>query len=255
MLKKLIKAIIKNEAKPVNQDNIIVEAIDLVNKNAVVKRYDIINALIHKNNYKSYVEIGVRNPEECFNYIQCESKIAVDPGVEGDFKVDFKLTSDEFFAQNTQKFDLIFIDGLHIDDQVKKDIENSINAINPNGTIVLHDCNPPSLHHAREDYYDFNTPATVYWNGTVWKALVDFRASAYAHKYECQVVNTDWGIGIIKASASSKPIVNDNPFYAFRKFEQDRERYIGLISIEQFTAKYLDNDSTLMASANNVASA
>ena len=32
-------------------------------------RYDIINDLIHKNNFKTYLEIGVRNPDECFNLI------------------------------------------------------------------------------------------------------------------------------------------------------------------------------------------
>lgn len=233
MLKK-----IKNKVG--NLKDQIVETITSPFKTKPMFRFDIINALIKHNKYTSYLEIGVRNPDECFNFIECELKHGVDPGLEADFKVDFPLTSDDFFAQNTRKYDCIFIDGLHIDDQVRKDIINSLGALNPGGTVVLHDCNPPDLHHAREDYYDFNTPATVYWNGTVWKAIVDFRSSEWAKKYECRVVDTDYGIGLIQASESSAPIANDNPFYAFRKFEEKRSYYLGLISIKEFKKLYLN---------------
>jgi hypothetical protein len=242
MIKSLIKKVLGSHQSTTMEEEVAQAqvTIDTVNRNPRIKRYDIINALIEKHGYTSYVEIGVRNPNECFSFINCKEKYGVDPGIEADFPVDFNMTSDAFFAQNTRKYDLIFIDGLHIDDQVKRDIENALAAITPNGTIVLHDCNPPDLHHAREDYYDFNTPATVYWNGTVWKAIVDFRASENALSYSCVVVNTDYGIGIIRPDAAGKKIINDNPFYAFRKFEQERERYIGLVSIEQFENTYLD---------------
>ena len=57
------------------------------------------------------------------------------------------------------KFDLIFIDGLHLANQVQKDIENSLKFIKDEGFIVLHDCNPPSEYHQREDYSYVNSPA------------------------------------------------------------------------------------------------
>ena len=56
-------------------------------------RIEIINSLIKKNNYKTYLEIGVRNPDDCFNHIVCNKKHSVDPGVEGDFGFDFNMTS------------------------------------------------------------------------------------------------------------------------------------------------------------------
>ena len=63
-----------------------------------MERYDIINDLIRKNNFKKYLEIGVRNPDECFNLINCETKHSVDPGYENEENmVDFQLTSDNFF--------------------------------------------------------------------------------------------------------------------------------------------------------------
>ena len=66
------------------------------------------------------------------------------------------MTSDEFFDflrtnEFDRKYDVIFIDGLHKSYQVKKDILNSLQFLNPKGYIVLHDCNPPTSWMARED--------------------------------------------------------------------------------------------------------
>ena len=79
-------------------------------------RYDIINLLIKKHNYKSYLEIGVRNPKECLDKINCELKHGVDPGVESKYEwsiyskinpseliTNFNVTSDEFFETSDGK--------------------------------------------------------------------------------------------------------------------------------------------------------
>ena len=91
-----------------------------------MNRVSIINSLIEKNNYKTYLEIGVRNPDDCLNHINCELKHGVDPGVEGNYPVTFNMTSDEFFEINKSTYDIIFIDGLHIDEQVERDIINGL---------------------------------------------------------------------------------------------------------------------------------
>ena len=46
------------------------------------------------------------------------------------------------------KFDVIFIDGLHLAEQVERDIENSLDFIKEDG--YFYDCNPPSEWHARK---------------------------------------------------------------------------------------------------------
>ena len=73
------------------------------------------------------------------------------------------------FLKNQDKFDLIFIDGLHTYNQVLKDIKNSLVALNNKGFVLLHDCFPMS-------YYDQAVPrAQRKWNGDVWKAITEIR--------------------------------------------------------------------------------
>ena len=50
-----------------------------------------------------------------------------------------RKTSDEFFLGNKSIFDLIYIDGNHLFEFVKKDVENSLKFINNDGLIVLDD--------------------------------------------------------------------------------------------------------------------
>ena len=204
-------------------------------------RIDIINNLISKHNYKTYLEIGVRNPDDCLNHIQCELKHGVDPGVEGDYPVTFNMTSDEFFQINTSTYDIIFIDGLHIDEQVERDIINSLNILNENGSIVLHDCNPPQIYHAREDYHDYSTPASAYWNGTTWKAIVKVRSEI--NDIYTSVVDTDWGVGVIQKSKTPNMIVNDNPYYSYNKFSENRKEYLNLITPQEFLDTYINTNN------------
>lgn len=225
-----------------NKDNLLSNYMSIINF-----RYDIINSLIEKNGYKSYLEIGVRNPDECFNLINCELKHGVDPMVEGNFPVTFKMTSDEFFEINKLTYDIVFIDGLHLDYQVELDIINSLKFLNDGGTIVLHDCNPVDLHHQREDYGGGG------WNGTVWKAIVKLRSDR--NDIYTSVVDMDFGCGIIQKSTTPNILKNDNPYYSYNKFNSKREYYLNLISKQKFIEDYLlfserkkvDNKLTWMA--------
>ena len=167
-------------------------------------RTEIINYLIQQTNAEKYLEIGVRNPDDNFNKVNCSNKYSVDPGVEYELNpVDFKMTSDDFFIalgngnlkldKNIQ-FDIIFIDGLHISNQVDRDISSALNHISDNGFIILHDCNPPTEFHAREVFSFHNTPAADTWNGTTWKAFCKYR---FYENLSLACLDTDWGIGVI----------------------------------------------------------
>ena len=61
----------------------------------------------------------------------------VDVGVDPFSGGNIRMKSDDFFLQNKQSFDCIFIDGLHEYDQVCKDLENSLNCVNEKGIIFF----------------------------------------------------------------------------------------------------------------------
>ncbi|PTX44076.1 methyltransferase family protein [Christiangramia gaetbulicola] len=207
-------------------------------------RTGIINHLLSLfHNQTNYLEIGVRNPDHNFNLIKADKKYSVDPGLE--FKsnpVDFKMTSDYFFKKLSSgkilapdiKFDVIFIDGLHLADQVDRDIKNSLNHIKDNGFIVLHDCNPPSEWHAREIHKYWHTPAKHYWNGTTWKAFYKWRCEPGVNS--C-CIDSDWGVGIL---SKNQPIgnctKNSNPFFEFQIFDETRINSLNLIDFKEFKA-------------------
>lgn len=150
-----------------------------------MKRWEIINNLIEENGYTDYLEIGIRKHGN-FPKIQCEHKDGVDPRG----NPTYKMTSDEFFEQNEKMYDIIFIDGLHTEEQVLKDLENAFHYLKEGGTIVMHDCNPKS-------YKAQAVPQQQkVWNGTVWKAYVRYRCTR--DDISMYVINHDHGCGILQ---------------------------------------------------------
>jgi hypothetical protein len=65
---------------------------------------------------------------------------------EGEIPRFYQMTTDEFFEQNTEKFDIIFIDAYHKYEQVVKDFENSVKCLEDRGIIFLHDTDPYHEH-------------------------------------------------------------------------------------------------------------
>ena len=107
-------------------------------------RYDIINHLIKHYNYSSYLEIGTRKTKDNFDKILIKKKECIDPKPLSKL-ITYRMTSDKAFEiikKKNKTFDIIFIDGLHLSEQVDIDIKNSLDILNDNGIIILHDCNP-----------------------------------------------------------------------------------------------------------------
>ena len=200
-------------------------------------RYDVINYVIEQNNYKSYLEIGVRKPSDCFNKIDVDTKVAVDPKFaatpKGKNTIAFEVTSDAFFETWAEHgtgfagFDIIFIDGLHVYEQVDKDIVNSLNALNEGGCIVLHDCNPAEEWHQRplEEYAGSGT-----WNGTTWKAFVKHRSNP---NLTMMTVDIDYGIGYIK-KGSQEPLFVPESNMSWLNFDISRKEWLNLKTVKQF---------------------
>jgi len=192
-----------------------------------MKRTDIINELIKKYNYKSYLEVGTQDPKSNFDKINAEYKVSVDPFPRG--KVTFVGTSDEYFnsISDDVMFDIIFIDGLHHYDQVLIDIDNSFKHLNKNGIIVCHDCLPTHIKmQEREDHGGE-------WTGDVWKAIAYLRMNNA--NYDIRVVDTDYGCGLIKWGTNDlfEPRIGlDDLDYKF--FINNRKLLMNVISKEDF---------------------
>lgn len=206
------------------------------------KRHEVINFILSKcSGPTRYLEIGVRNPAENFDLIHASEKYSVDPGVEfSSNPVDFAYTSNEFFEKldagrildPSIRFDAIFIDGLHLAEQVDQDIKNSLRYLKDSGYIILHDCNPPTEWHARETYRFYSTPAGGLWNGTTWKAFVKWRFNPEI--YSC-CVDSDWGLGVISTKKPiGKSISKENEFFEFAKFDEKRSYFLNLLTFEDF---------------------
>lgn len=188
-------------------------------------RDEIINLLIEKINAKKYLEIGVCNGIN-FSKIKCDYKIGVD--LDLNTIATHHMTSDDFFRQNTEKFDVIFIDGLHYSEQVLRDIINSLEVLNEGGYIVCHDMNPE-----KEEYQlvppAFNGP----WTGDCWKAFVTLRQMV--DNLEMFVVNTDYGCGVI--SKGKQNLVKITESLIYENFNKNRKEWLNLIEVEDFKKK------------------
>jgi len=191
-----------------------------------MKRTDIINALVKKYSYTSYLEVGTQDPTSNFDLINVECKVSIDPFPRGE--VTFVGTSDEYFnsISDDVKFDIIFIDGLHHDDQVLKDVENSLNHLSENGTIVCHDCLPTTEDmQARDDH-------GREWTGDVWKAIAELRVERI--DLDIKVVDTDYGCGIIRRGTNIpyQPTAMNYKTYSY--YNANKRRLLNIISPEQF---------------------
>lgn len=189
------------------------------------QRTDLLNFLAEKHNLQRYLEIGVQVPELNFDKIKCPVRYGVDP--DPNAHATFLMTSDEAFnAGFRNKFDLIFIDGLHTAEQVKKDFENALKILSPNGFIVLHDCNP-----LKEEHTIVPRPTkTGHWNGSCYK----FAAGLQYPKY---TVDIDNGCMVVGSEADSFPYENwQVNKVTWNHFDKNRKELLNLISWDEFVS-------------------
>lgn len=208
-----------------------------------MKRTDIINHIIKKRNYNSYLEIGVwgGNKIPPYTEVMCPIKVGVDPNpnFSGLDETVLSWTSDQYFDflyryTNGVEFDLIFIDGLHLEEQVDRDIENSLNVLSEDGIIILHDCSPLEESHAKPEWDGFGS-----WNGTVYKSIVKLRCRNSNLFFE--TVDTDHGCGILdpyKTQDVFSDVDEDVILNDFSVFDKHRKDILNLISVDDFLKKY-----------------
>ncbi len=184
---------------------------------------DLLNLIAIKINAYTYLEIGVQNPARNFDRIIAPFKVGVDPDPKAN--ATCQETSDEYFAKSAANFDLIWIDGLHHADQVRKDIINAWEHLNPGGVIAIHDCNPRT-----KQLTVVPRGNQVEWTGDVYKTIINIQIP-------CFTIAFDYGICIIK-----KPTVPDIRYSAmiieddqvtWEEFSAHRKELLNLVTLEE----------------------
>lgn len=206
----------------------------------MLTRTDIINRLIEERGYTSYLEIGLDNPFLNFARIKCQKKESIDPfdpclnfcaawnddNIEVFMKyLTYRMTSDDFFiAYPEKKYDIIFIDGLHLETQCDKDIKNALQHINEDGIVVVHDCLPTSEQCQAEENPNGS------WVGTVWKSMVKYTQFT---SLDIKIIDVDWGVGIIEYSRETNFDIPEKLDMDFLYFNENKFDLLNIFRIKK----------------------
>jgi hypothetical protein len=198
------------------------------------KREQIFNTIITNNTF-SYLEIGIENG--CtFSAVNTTNKTGVDPSPKCDLPNIVKVTSDEFFASNTRLFDIIFIDGMHQLEYIRRDFNNAVTVLNNGGTIFLDDIYPLSdeeqwkipKHHMLEDGILKYTSDP--WTGDGWK-LMYYLLLVHSRDIHWEVYTSPGYRGVVKMQLNSRVHVGEDKLDQMNNYTyaSDFLKYIQII--------------------------
>jgi hypothetical protein len=186
---------------------------------------ELLNLIAKKIKARHYLEIGVFNPDHNFNKIDVLMKVGVDP--DPNAKATICATSDDFFETAKEfgdKFELIWLDGLHEAEQIKKDIINAWQCLRPGGVIAIHDSNPhkESITHFPRDSRE--------WTGNVYKTISNIKTPKFT-------VDFDYGCCILrkpKTFEAQEPclFISDNEI-TWEHFDANRKNLLNLVGVDE----------------------
>lgn len=171
-------------------------------------RIALVNLLVSQKADCAYLEIGCKL-DELYDSVPAANKIGVDPQSGG----SVRETSDDFFRTNESLFDVIFIDGLHTYDQVRKDVINSIKHLKPGGWISIHDMLPRTWMESNVPYLGIGP-----WTGDVWKVAFEL---SKADGIDFKILKIDCGVGVLRLTKDKPTLIDlthelsDKPFSYF----------------------------------------
>lgn len=203
---------------------------------------------------RNYLEIGVFNGHIFFK-IKSGFKLAVDPKFRFDiwrklgkiltnpfniFNRYFQKTSDDFFKEDAatvladKKIELSLIDGMHEYEYALRDVENTLEFLNDDGVIVLHDCNPTTAAEA-SSFNEWKAASFKgVWNGDVWKTILHLRC--LRPDVTTFVLDCDHGLGIVvkkpgEMLSYTKEQIRD---FTYDDFTKNKKQWLNLQSPDYF---------------------
>jgi hypothetical protein len=155
---------------------------------AAMPRHEVVQGLLALFEAPRYLEIGVSRGGT-FHAVRAAEKVAVDPRFVFDVAEAqrlnptaryFQVTSDRYFGQIVdpdERFDLVYLDGLHTAEQTLRDLLNALEFLKPDGIVVIDDVKPVTALAAIPDRATFarvrqylHSPAKA-WMGDVYKVV------------------------------------------------------------------------------------
>lgn len=142
---------------------------------AIDTRHGFLQALHSLLTPATYLEVGVQHGTSLALADRARRAIGIDPEPliqpTGNQWI-YKMTSDEFFATQTDNWegaviDLAFIDGLHTAVQAWRDFVNIERYCHPGSVVLFDDTHPRNIHEARR--IPEGEPVVGDWTGDVWK--------------------------------------------------------------------------------------
>lgn len=190
-----------------------------------LKRSDVLNCILSLFDKPRYLEIGVNNGDTFFN-VDADAKVGVDPTFL--FNVDeailahsnatfHAVESDVYFGSiicPDERFDVIYLDGLHTVEQTLRDFCNAITFLSDDGVIVIDDVVPNSYHASLPDLAISVqlrrrlTPGSrdASWMGDVYR-LVFFIATFFQQYRYATVIENHGQLVVWKGQRGSKDLV------------------------------------------------
>ena len=214
---------------------------------------DIINLLVEKNGFSNYLELcslttGLRFAEidrsrlkRCHRIIYNCPK-TFDDGLEITWRLSGKSLEPIVpkLLRAGRRYDLVLVDSFHTYACSARDLAFALSIVSETGIIVMHDASPPTLGATAPDFIEGP------WAGQSYAAYIDFvlmhpELSAY-------VVDTDWGVAIIKARRSERVAGREAlaaawralpalPEERFAFFAGNRQALLDLVSTEDFLVR------------------
>lgn len=177
-------------------------------KKSNFNRIALVNLLVSGKENCAYLEIGCAT-NDLYDSVSALNKVGVDPQNGG----NVRRTSDDFFHANESYFDVIFIDGLHTYDQIRRDIISSIKFLKAGGWIAFHDMLP-------RNWMEQNVPylGDGPWTGDVWKVAFELSQTA---GLDFRILKIDSGVGVLRLTSENPSLIDltaeliDKPFSYF----------------------------------------
>jgi hypothetical protein len=187
---------------------------------------DVINLLIRKYQFTSFLEIsvpttGLRFGEVTSETLERRHRIVYNcpPEFDDGHEVTWRSANTSLDAITKTlpaalRYDVVLVDSFHSHECSARDLRFASSMVSERGLIVMHDAAPPILRATIPDFIEGP------WAGQSYAALIDFLLSH--PERSVYVVSVDWGVAII-GSPMGKPLGPEVPSQAWRALPDNYE--------------------------------